>query len=256
MILPLLFFLVAVVYSSAGLGGGSSYVALLVLSGVPRETLPPIALGCNIIVALESFVQFRQAGHFRWKLFWPFALSSLPMAYVGGRLHLPDTAFQVALAAALALVAVRLLFWKTAGAPEDRPQGKDERRPRWQRQGFLVLVGAILGLAAGVTGIGGGIYLIPALLLLKMATPKEAAASAGLFIVVNSASGLAGQLSRAPMDWQAFFPLAAAVFAGGLVGSRTGARRFKGETIQRIAGLLILAAVARLLWNLAEPLVK
>lgn len=238
------FFVIAVLYSAVGLGGGSAYIAAMVFAGVPREALPIIALCCNLIVASESFFAYRRAGHFRWRLFWPFAITSVPFAYVGGSLHIPERPFAWILALALAVAAARLLFWR---APGNNGQGPS---PEGSKKLLLFPIGAALGLLAGITGIGGGIYLIPAIILLGLAQPKEAAAAASLFIVVNSAAGLGGQLPKGFVDWRMLLPLAAAVLLGGLVGSRWGAVRLKGETLQRIVGAIMLIAVGKLIGGL------
>lgn len=235
------FLIISLVYSMVGLGGGSAYITAMVLAGISKETFPLIALGCNIIVSLLGFIRFRQAGFFCWRLFWPFAITSIPCAYIGGRLHVSDKVFTIVLAAALTVAAARMLFWKACSPNQKRI---DPSPP------LKLIIGIILGLVAGVTGIGGGIYLIPVLLFLGWATQKEAAAVASLFIFVNSASGILGQASKGAVNWSLFLPLAAIVLIGGLIGSKIGATRLRGETLQKIVGVIMLIAVCKLMGRL------
>lgn len=233
-----IFFIVSIIYSSVGLGGGSAYIALMVLFGISKTTLPIVALGCNLIVAGTSFIHYHREKYFRWQIFWPFAVTSIPLAYLGGRLHISDKLFSGFLTGALIVAALRLLFY----TPSDKNPTRD-KPPSWY---YLFLIGAFLGLLAGITGIGGGIYLIPALILLKLASQKEASAVASLFVVVNSASGLFGQLSKSSMDWQLFLPLASAVLVGGFIGSRLGVTWFRASHLQKIIGIIMLAAALKL----------
>lgn len=235
------FFITALLYSMVGLGGGSAYISLMVLSGVPKDVFPPIALLCNLLVASQGAFRFRQAGHFRWGLFWPFAVTSIPLAYIGGRIRLPDKVFMILLVIALILAGVRLLFWRRPESAATTHKGHIM---------IKLLTGLVLGFFAGITGIGGGIYLIPTLILLRLATPQEAAAVASLFVVVNSASGLLGHLSKGHMEWPLFLPLAIAVLIGGFMGSKAGSTRLKGETLQKITGVIILVAAIKLIGGL------
>lgn len=246
LILLPIFFAVAILYSSVGLGGGSAYIAALVLAGVKNDSLPAVALGCNMLVAALGFLHFRQAGHFKWRLFWPLAISSMPLAYIGGSLAISEKHFIAVLSTALSIAGIRLLFWRAQSYGGDKSIGSE----RSATAPILIIIGATLGLLSGITGIGGGIYLIPILLIFHICAPKEASSIASLFIFVNSASGLAGQLSKNAMDWRLFLPLAAAVLVGGIIGSRLGARRLKGETIQKIVGVIMLIAAVKLAMGL------
>lgn len=243
LLLAPIFFAISILYSAVGLGGGSAYIAMMVFFGVPKDILPSIALGCNLIVATAGFIRYRHAGFFRWNIFWPFAVASLPFAYIGGRMHVSDKIFIIILATALTLASIRLIFWKQTEVKCRTLKGA----PPLLSVGHLA-IGAILGLLAGITGIGGGIYLIPILILLKIASPKEASACASLFIVVNSASGLLGQISKSSPDWKMFMPLALAVLAGGAIGSKIGATKLKGEVIQKIVGVILLIAAIKLIF--------
>ena len=247
MILTLIpiFFAISILYSAVGLGGGSAYIAVMILFGVSRDTLPVVALGCNLIVAGTSFIRYKRAGFFRWDVFSRFGIASMPFAYIGGRLNVSDKIFTTILAVALALAAIRLIFWKQ---PDAKCRTLNGISPMLSvvSIGHLA-IGAGLGLVAGITGIGGGIYLIPTLILLKIASPKEASAIASLFIVVNSMSGLMGHASRGYFDLNIFWPLASVVFLGGLIGSKIGATHLKGEAIQKVVGIILFIAVVRLI---------
>lgn len=241
-ILVPVFLLVALLYSTVGLGGGSAYITAMVFVNVPKEIFPVIALSCNLLVAGQGALRFKKAGHFRWRLFWPFATTAIPFAYLGGTFQIPEKMFMIILACALFLSAARLLFWKAPAR-----QMRTHERP-------VILdlsIGAALGLLAGITGIGGGIYLIPVLIFLKLATPHEASAVAGPFIVVNSIAGLFGQLSKGgSFDWHLFLPLAAAVIVGGFIGSKIGSTKLHASTLQKIVGVIMLIAVGKIAFEI------
>ncbi len=236
------FFAIAVIYSMVGLGGGTAYTAVMVLAGVPKHALPIVALTCNLIVSAQGYYHFKKAEHFRWRLFWPFAITSIPASYLGGSLHIPEKAFAIIMAIALSLAAIRFLFWKAKA---------DDNIEHQPNIASCLLIGLGLGFLAGITGIGGGIYLIPVLLLLGWASAKEASAVAALFIFVNSASGLAGQITKGEFhDWRVFLPLALVALVGGMIGSRLGATKLKGETLQKIVGVVLIIAVIKLIGGL------
>lgn len=238
-----LFFLIAVLYSMVGLGGGSSYIAVMILCDIPKDNIPTIALCCNIIVASAAFLNFYKAKHFHPRLFWPFCITSLPFAYIGGRLPISEKNFAIIVAVALAITAGRLLFWKPKVPHRTYTQGSMNTL-------ICLLIGAVLGFLAGITGIGGGIYLIPILIIFGFASPLQASALASLFIVINSIAGLAGQLSRLPIEWHLLPLLALAVLIGGIVGSHIGSTKLKGPALQKITALVMLAATIKLIAKL------
>lgn len=240
-LLPL-FFIIALIYSSVGLAGGSAYITVMVLADVPKEVFPLIALGCNAIVSAIGSYRFWKGGFFRSGLFWPLALTSIPCSYLGGMIHISTKAFTLILAIALTIAALRLIFTSQIRPIDDKQRGF--------KIIYGLIVGAILGLLAGITGIGGGIYLIPVLIFLNWAKPHEASALASLFIFVNSVSGIAGQLTRGHFDVNFFLPLAGVVLAGGFIGSRIGTTRLKGETIQKIVAFIMIVAVIKLIGKL------
>ncbi len=245
MLLATLFLLVALVYSSVGFGGGSSYVALLHWHGVSPAVLPVPALACNLIVSATGFVQFARAGHFPWRRSLPFLACSIPASYLGGLFHVRETVFLVLLAASLTAAGALLLFsFERNDTSTDSPT-----RRLLDRTGPLL--GAGLGFLSGVVGIGGGIFLAPVLHLARWAPAKQVAALAAGFIFVNSAAGLAGQLQKSSRDfaeWTPFLALPAAVLIGGVIGARCGCSLFPPKRIRQITGAIILL-VAGNLWT-------
>jgi len=239
--IALLFFAAAAIYSMAGFGGGSAYIAVLTLAGFAHDRIPVIALVCNIVVTVGGTYHFARAGHFDWRQFWPYALGSVPLAFVGGRMPLTRESFMLLVGVSL-LVAGVLLIW-----PVGNKRAEEVARPP-HRAGSIV-VGGGLGLLSGMVGIGGGIFLAPLLLLLRWAAPKQVAAFSAVFILLNSLSGLAGQLlkgSAAFHDWQ-WLALAGAVFVGGQLGSRLGAHRVSQARVRQMTGVVVLAAALRIL---------
>jgi uncharacterized membrane protein YfcA len=224
---------VALLYSSVGHAGASGYIAVMALASLEPTVIKPTALVLNIVVATIGTLQFARAGHFNWKLFWPFALASIPLAFVGGRLDLPADWFRLLVGIVLLLSAAYFVWNPTVDETRGRPP-------------LPVAFGAGggLGLLAGLTGTGGGIFLTPLLLLAKWAKTKEASATSALFILCNSLSGLAGNWSST-RNLPAFVaPLAVAVVVGGGAGSFLGARRFAPSTIKRVlAAVLVIAGL-------------
>jgi uncharacterized protein len=236
-ILASCFFLIALIYSSVGFGGGSSYLALLaqpVFFLMPEE-IRPIALCCNIIVVTSGSIIFYREGKIVWKEMWPFLVFSVPMAYVGGFWKLGDHSFFVILG--ITLIMAALFLWiqpETKGGPQRQTNSLP----------LNIALGGSIGFLSGLVSIGGGIFLSPVLHLMRWSEPKKISALASLFILVNSISGLAGQFTRGlpPLKPLLVVPLLVAVFLGGQIGSRLGARRFEPIYIKRITSILILVA--------------
>lgn len=233
-LLALIFAVVAFFYASVGLGGGSSYTALLAIFGASAMTIPLVSLTLNILVTTFGSLVFLLHGHARLRLILPFIISSIPMAYLGGMLHLPKRIFYVLLLISLCVAAVRIYFPDTS-----KPVHLDQRRK------ILLAIGsgAILGLIAGITGIGGGIYLVPLIILLGLGNAKEAAACGAFFIWVNSVSGLLARIQYNEVDFVPYLPLIIAVVLGGMAGTLMGAGRFKVRTMQQILGSILLVAI-------------
>jgi len=233
-LLAFIFAVVAFFYASVGLGGGSSYTALLAVFGASTMTIPLVSLTLNILVTTFGSLVFLLHGHARLRLIVPFIISSIPMAYLGGMLHLPKRIFYVLLLVSLCVAAARIYFPDTS-----RPVHLDKRRK------ILLAIGsgAILGLIAGITGIGGGIYLVPLIILLGLGNAKEAAACGAFFIWVNSVSGLLARIQYNEVDLVPYLPLVIAVVLGGMAGTLMGAGRFKVRTMQQILGSILIVAI-------------
>ncbi len=236
-ILLISFFLIALVYSSVGFGGGSSYLALLALLAVSFDILRPAALLCNIVVVTSGTIIFFREGFLDLKKCWPFLLSSVPMAFLGGYYPLKQSTFFILLA--VSLIVAALLIWF-----QDSFQKTPGNYSRFNENLFAKIgLGGTIGFLSGMVSIGGGIFLSPILHLLRWDDAKRISALASLFILVNSIGGLAGQWLRNPnLDWGFILPLLAVVFIGGQLGSRLGAKRFNAIYIKRITALLILIA--------------
>lgn len=232
----LLMFVAALLYSSVGHAGASGYLAVMALIGIAPSEMRPAALVMNLLVATIGTTNFVRAGHFRLSLLWPFAVASVPMAYLGGRLALPVAAYRIIVGVVLVLSALRFLV--TLRAP-DEARGEPPLA-------VALATGAVLGLLAGLTGVGGGIFLSPLLLLLGWATLRVTAATSVVFILVNSAAGLLGQ--AATIDHlPAMLPTwMVAVAAGGLAGSWLGARRLPSPAIRGLLAVVLFAAGVKL----------
>ena len=229
---------VAFLYSSVGHAGASGYIAIMSLVGLAPAVIKPTALALNIFVACITTWQFWRAGYFSWALFWPFALLSVPLAFVGGYTALPTGTFKVLVGIVLLFSAARLLM-------RPQPDVKKSDPPRMA----ALAIGAGIGLLSGLTGTGGGIFLTPIVLFKQWATARAAAAISALFILVNSVAGLLGNLS-ATRDFPtpALFLMAAAG-VGGAAGSYLGSSRISPMVIKRLLAIVLLIAGAKLIFT-------
>lgn len=227
---------VAFLYSSVGHAGASGYIAVMSLFGLAPELVKPTALALNVLVACLASWQFVRAGHFSWGLFWPFALLAVPLAFLGGYLALPARAFRVLVGVALLLSAARLL----ARPPADVKAG-DPPRP------LAVALGGGIGLLAGLTGTGGGIFLTPALIFFRWAQVRTAAAVSAVFILLNSGAGLLGIWSSTRRLPALALVLAGAAAAGGAAGARLGSRHLPAAAVKRLLALVLIIAGTKLL---------
>ncbi len=228
--------LIAFLYSSVGHAGASGYIAVMTLLSMTPEVIKPTALALNILVASIGAWQFWRAGHFSWRLFWPFALLSVPFAFIGGYLDLPANIFKGLVGIILLYSAVRFLL------PASR-----ENVPRDPSHVVAFASGGAIGLLSGLTGTGGGIFLTPLLLLAGWARVKTAAAVSALFILVNSSAGLLGNLSST-RHFPAFaLVLVAAAAVGGSVGSYLGSRRFDPAVVKKLLAVVLLIAGTKLI---------
>jgi len=237
--LILAFFVIALFYSTVGFGGGSSYLAVLVFVNISYVYIPPQALACNIIVAAGGCWYFFKGGYLNLNKILPFVVLSVPMAYFGGRLFIPRELFCILLGLALIVVGIRFLM------PEKTYNESREISPFVMWSVGLPL-GGILGFFSGLVGIGGGIFLSPILLLLRWVNPKEAAAAASFFILLNSIFGLMGHLQKGMIEFDFLLPLALAVFIGGQIGSRLGAYHLPKVFIKKGLAVLILYVAVKL----------
>jgi uncharacterized membrane protein YfcA len=239
-----LFFGISFIYSSVGFGGGSSYIAILVLLGISLFAVPPIAQILNIIVAGMAMITFAKANHLSLKFSLPF-MSSVPFAFLAGTIDLPEESlalvFILALFAASGALLLSGIKGKFRALQETKDYGKESRI--WVTPKVALLIGipagAIIGVVAGLVGIGGGIWLSPLIILTAMADPKRAAATSSLFIVANSIAGFLGQSVSKPIDYAILLPLALVVVAGGLIGSRLGASKFDHDKMRIIVGAIV-----------------
>jgi uncharacterized membrane protein YfcA len=241
--LALPFALTALLYGAAGFGGGSTYTALLVLAGTDYRAVPLLSLMCNVLVVSIGTWRFARGGHLDLRRAWPLFVTSVPAAWIGGRMAVGEQLFVVLLGMALLGSGLAVLF-----QPMMVPSGATRRAAgRWVEP----VAGAALGLLAGVVGIGGGIFLAPLLYLLRWDAPKRIAATCAAFILVNSLAGLAGQASRnagalaaTVVDHWLLFP---AVAIGGSIGAAIGSDHIAARWVRMLTALLILAVALKLL---------
>ena len=233
----ILLFLVAFLYASVGHGGASGYLALMAIFSVAPDVMKPTALLLNLFVSLTSFIQFYRGGYFRMKLFLPFALASVPFAFIGGLISIDASVYKQILGWLLLLPVVRFLFFNNVNVDE----------PKNYSLLPAVAIGAVIGFLSGLIGIGGGIILSPVLLLLRWADMKQTAAISALFIFVNSLSGLAGQFTKGIHFTTDMYLYVVIAFAGGLAGAYIGAARLKQGMLKYMLATVLLIAAVKLL---------
>jgi len=231
-------FVVAVLYSSVGHAGASGYIAVMTLFGLGVEVIRPTALTLNILVAAIGFFQWWRGGHFVWSLFWPFALLSVPAAFLGGWLHVPAHYLKILIGLVLWFSAWRLLYRK-----DDPPDITRPARPT------AIASGAGIGFLSGLTGTGGGIFLTPLMLFCRWAKVKEVAAVSALFILLNSSSGLAGYVRSGRSLPDFAWSLAVVVAVGGFIGSRLGSRHLPVRGIAALLAAVLVIAGAKLVFG-------
>ena len=248
--------LLATLYSSVGHAGASGYLAAMALvTQLPQEEMKLIALTLNIFVGAIGSWRFHKAGHFHWGTFWPFALCAIPMAFIGGFWKLPPLVFKPLIGAVLAFAAVMLII-KAVGSMSEKhrrnPGPGDVNSSHMPPLPISLLAGGILGLLAGLTGTGGGIFLSPLLILCGWAGSKRTAAVSIVFVLVNSLAGLTGVIAESPgfppdLPWYVI-----AAILGGLVGSWLGARQLKGDGIRMLLAIVLLIAAVKMILPVFE----
>lgn len=235
----ILLFIVAFLYASVGHGGASGYLALMAIFSVTPAVMKPTALLLNLFVSLTSFIQFYRGGHFRWKVFLPFALASIPFSFLGGTINVNGDVYKKMLGVLLLVPIVRFFFFKNTD-PKDLKQAN---------VALSLFVGGVIGFLSGLIGIGGGILLSPVLLLLKWTDQKQTAAISALFIFVNSVAGLAGQLTKGIQFTADMYSYVAIAFAGGLCGAYFGALKFPQTILKNVLACVLALAAYKLLFT-------
>ncbi len=230
--------LIAFLYSTVGHAGASGYIAAMTLWGIAPTVIRPTALVLNILVAAIGAFQFWRAGHFAWKLFWQFALLSIPAAYFGGYLQPSASVLRILIGLVLLFSAVRLIFRRGDPAEIVTPS-----------QPMAISVGAALGFLSGLTGTGGGIFLTPLLLFCRWAHIRQAAAVSALFILVNSIAGLVGYFTAVHSIPSLGLVLGTAAIIGGVLGSRLGSRHFPARTILLFLAVVLTIAGIKLIFT-------
>ena len=240
-ILSILFLITAILYSSVGFGGGSTYLALLLIWEIPYFIFPVIALICNIIVVTGNSFNYVRAGNHNIKLLMPFLIGSIPFAFIGGTLIVNKEIFEVLLFIVLSIAGLLLLI---------NNKSYEQKKIVIKKLNFLIsiFIGSILGLVSGIVGIGGGIFLSPILFLLKADYPKNIVTTASLFILINSISGIFGQLTKENVinDVSSYWPLFSSVFVGGLLGNYLNLKIFSSRILAFITSLLVLFVAVRM----------
>lgn len=232
-LLSILFFLAAVLYSSVGHAGASGYLAAMAFVGMAPASMKPTALTLNILVAILATWRFARAGCFSWPILWPFMLGSIPLSFVGGAIHLPGWIFKPLVGAVLCYAAARLVW--TAHREPASPH-KTPPVPT------AIAWGGVIGLLSGLTGTGGGIFLSPLLLFMGWAEARASAGVAAAFILVNSIAGLAGNIASVG-SLPPHIPLyAGVVIVGALIGTELGSRRLAPQAIKYLLALVLLVA--------------
>ena len=245
MLLAILFLVTAILYSSVGFGGGSTYLAILFIWGVPYFIFPLIALACNIVVVSGNCFNYIRAGNLNLKLLIPYLIGSIPLAFIGGSLPIEKKIFELLLFLVLTIAGILLLF--NFKSYEDNE--KDYRKIPVV---ISILIGVILGFISGVVGIGGGIFLSPILFLMRAGKPKHIVTSASLFILINSLSGIIGQLTKNAVliEIQNYWFLLLAVLIGGQVGNFLNLKIFPTRVLALVTSCLVLFVAIRMAYKL------
>lgn len=231
------FLVVAFLYASVGHGGASGYLALMALLNMSPLVMKPTALILNLIVSLVSFLSFYKARHFKSSMLWPLVVTSIPAAYLGSIIPVSEPLYKKILAIVLLIAVIRMLL---------KPPSADKiSTPKWY---WLSLAGAVIGLLSGMIGMGGGILLSPLLLMMGWATMQQTAAISAIFIFLNSASGMLGQLKKGFDLAPSMFIIIAFVLVGGWLGAYMGSSRFKTTELKFILALVLVLAVSKLLF--------
>ena len=240
-LLAILFLSTAVLYSSVGFGGGSTYLALLLIWGVPYFIFPVIALSCNIIVVSGNCFNYIRAGNLNLRLLVPYLIGSIPLAFIGGSLPIEKRLFEILLFLVLATAGALLLL---------NFKSYDDKEENYRKISIPVsiLIGGALGFIAGIVGIGGGIFLSPILFLIRAGRPKHIVTTASLFILINSVSGIIGQLTKNAVliEIPNYWYLLAAVLIGGQLGNFLNLKIFPTRILALVTAILVIFVAVRM----------
>ena len=240
-LLAISFLVTAILYSSVGFGGGSTYLALLLIWGIPYIALPVIALSCNVIVVSGNCFNYIRAGNLNFRLLYPYLIGSIPLAYIGGFLPVEKQLFEILLFIVLLAAGILLLF---------NFKSYDDNKESYKKVSifFSILIGGLLGFISGIVGIGGGIFLSPILFLIRAGKPKHIVTTASLFILINSVSGIVGQLTKNAvlLEMQNYWYLLIAVLIGGQFGNFLNLKIFPVRVLALLTAILVLFIATRI----------
>ncbi len=240
-ILSIFFFITAIFYSSVGFGGGSTYLALMLIWNIPYYIFPILALICNIIVVSGNSINYVRSGNLNLKLLTPYLIGSVPFAFFGASMTITKELFEILLFVILIIAGIFLLI-------ESKSFNDDQIKIKSIPKTISLLIGSIIGFTSGIIGIGGGIFLSPILFLMKAGYPKQIATTASLFILINSIFGVAGQLTKDVVfdEFLNFWPLFIAVLIGGQIGNFLNIKFLSGKTLAIITSLLVIFVAMRM----------
>lgn len=235
----LLMFVLAFLYASVGHGGASGYLALMAIFSMAPAVMKPTALILNLFVSLTAFIQFYRTGHFKWTIFFPLAMASVPFAFIGGMITIDPAMYKKILGFLLLIPVVRFLFFPN----------KEVVASEQSRLLPSLAIGSVIGFLSGLIGIGGGIILSPILLMLRWTDQKQTAAISAMFIFVNSLSGLGGQMQKGTELTPNMVSYVAVAFVGGLLGAYLGAKWFNQKVLKVVLAFVLLIAAYKLIWT-------
>jgi uncharacterized membrane protein YfcA len=240
-ILSIFFFITAIFYSSVGFGGGTTYLALMLIWDIPYYIFPIVALICNIIVVSGNSINYVRSGNLNLKLLTPYLMGSIPFAFFGASISITKELFEILLFVILIIAGIFLLI-------ESKSFNNDQIKINSIPKIISLLIGSIIGFTSGIIGIGGGIFLSPILFLMKAGYPKQIATTASLFILINSIFGVAGQLTKDIVldEFLNFWPLFIAVLIGGQIGNFFNIKFLSGKTLAIITSLLVIFVAIRM----------
>jgi len=240
-ILSILFFVTALIYSSVGFGGGSTYLAILLIWGVPYTIFPVIALVCNIIVVSGNSINFIRSKNININLLFPYLIGSIPFAFIGGSITIEKSLFEILLFCVLSVAGIFLLI-------ESKSFNKEKIKINQIPRLISILIGSVIGFMSGIVGIGGGIFLSPLLFLMKAGYPRHITSSASLFILINSIFGIAGQLTKDQILDQViiYWPLFLSVLVGGQIGSVLNIKFLPNKILALLTSFLVIFVAIRI----------